>query len=147
MKFIIAIVSMLVIFPFQSSASMISSVTVDPVAPSELDDIVITTVVATDFNSGLVENHVIDLVNNLISIEINDLVNPFDSTPFNNFIPVDSNIGLLPAGIYDFQVHALSADTIIYSSFEVSSVPVPAAIWLFGSGLLGLVGVARRKKA
>jgi len=25
-------------------------------------------------------------------------------------------------------------------------VPVPAAVWLFGSGLLGLVGVARRKK-
>ena len=26
-------------------------------------------------------------------------------------------------------------------------VPVPAAFWLFGSGLLGLIGVARRKKA
>ncbi len=28
-----------------------------------------------------------------------------------------------------------------------SAVPVPAAVWLFGSGLIGLVGVARRKKA
>ena len=27
------------------------------------------------------------------------------------------------------------------------AVPVPAAVWLFGSGLLGLVGMARRKKA
>jgi hypothetical protein len=26
------------------------------------------------------------------------------------------------------------------------AVPVPAAVWLFGSGLLGLVGIARRKK-
>jgi hypothetical protein len=25
-------------------------------------------------------------------------------------------------------------------------IPVPAAVWLFGSGLLGLVGIARRKK-
>ena len=30
---------------------------------------------------------------------------------------------------------------------NVSAVPVPAAVWLFGSGLLGLVGMARRKKA
>jgi len=30
---------------------------------------------------------------------------------------------------------------------NVSAVPVPAAVWLFGSGLLGLIGVARRKKA
>jgi hypothetical protein len=30
---------------------------------------------------------------------------------------------------------------------DVSAVPVPAAVWLFGSGLLGLIGIARRKKA
>lgn len=28
-----------------------------------------------------------------------------------------------------------------------NAVPVPAAVWLFGSGLLGLVGVGRRKKS
>ena len=27
----------------------------------------------------------------------------------------------------------------------VSAVPVPSAVWLFGSGLVGLIGVARRK--
>lgn len=32
-------------------------------------------------------------------------------------------------------------------SGDVSPVPVPAAAWLFGSGLLGLAGFARRKKA
>ena len=32
-------------------------------------------------------------------------------------------------------------------SGDVSAVPVPAAVWLFSSGLLGLIGVARRKKA
>ena len=29
----------------------------------------------------------------------------------------------------------------------VGAVPVPAAVWLFGSGLLGLVGIARRKRS
>jgi hypothetical protein len=29
---------------------------------------------------------------------------------------------------------------------SVSNVPVPAAVWLFGSGLICLIGVARRKK-
>jgi hypothetical protein len=29
---------------------------------------------------------------------------------------------------------------------DVSTVPVPAAAWLFGSGLIGLVGVSRRRK-
>ena len=29
----------------------------------------------------------------------------------------------------------------------VNPVPVPPAVWLFGSGLIGLVGIARRKKA
>lgn len=30
-------------------------------------------------------------------------------------------------------------------TWTVSTVPIPAAVWLFGSGLLGLVGLARRK--
>lgn len=30
---------------------------------------------------------------------------------------------------------------------STSVVPVPAAVWLFGSGLIGLVGIARRKQA
>ena len=30
--------------------------------------------------------------------------------------------------------------------FSTTTVPIPAAVWLFGSGLLGLIGMARRKK-
>ena len=30
---------------------------------------------------------------------------------------------------------------------DVSAVPVPAATWLFGSGLIGLIAIARRKKS
>lgn len=35
-------------------------------------------------------------------------------------------------------------DDFTYTS--VSSVPVPTALWLFGSGLIGLLGIARRTK-
>jgi hypothetical protein len=37
-------------------------------------------------------------------------------------------------------------DSVSFTSrFEVQPVPVPAAVWLFGSGLLGLMGIARKK--
>ena len=38
---------------------------------------------------------------------------------------------------------------VYYDNFSLAgtpAVPVPAAVWLFGSGLLGLIGVARRRK-
>jgi len=39
---------------------------------------------------------------------------------------------------------AVFYDNISFERVEV--IPVPAAVWLFGSGLVGLVGVARRRK-
>ena len=41
-----------------------------------------------------------------------------------------------------------TATALDFASAQLlTTVPVPAAVWLFGSGLLGLVGIARRKKA
>jgi hypothetical protein len=37
--------------------------------------------------------------------------------------------------------------TEYHSTFTVSAVPIPAAVWMFGSAILGLVGVARRRQA
>lgn len=37
------------------------------------------------------------------------------------------------------------SESCAFTRTVVSAVPVPAAVWLFGSGLLGLVGIARRK--
>lgn len=34
-----------------------------------------------------------------------------------------------------------------FASFTVTAIPVPAAIWLFGSGLLGLAGISRHQKS
>ena len=36
---------------------------------------------------------------------------------------------------------------VFYDNINFRPVPVPAALYLFGSGLLGLIGIARRKKA
>ena len=54
-----------------------------------------------------------------------------------NFGSGKQSISLKPSKFYAWAVH----------DGNVSAVPVPAAVWLFGSGLLGLVGMARRKKA
>jgi hypothetical protein len=55
-----------------------------------------------------------------------------------------SSLGLSP-GTYEWTWGSdASADSY---TLNVGAVPIPAAVWLFGSGLLGLIGVARRKKA
>jgi hypothetical protein len=42
---------------------------------------------------------------------------------------------------------AHSTSSVWFDNVNVSAVPVPAAAWLFGTGLVGLIGVARRKTA
>ncbi len=51
--------------------------------------------------------------------------------------PPENDLGPLVAGGSQFYIDSFGAS---------ATVPVPPAVWLFGSGLLGMVGVARRKK-
>ena len=44
-------------------------------------------------------------------------------------------------------IEALGKAQFYIDGIKVSAVPVPAAVWLFGSGLIGLVGIARRNKS
>lgn len=54
-------------------------------------------------------------------------------------IDIQGTPGEIGAGHSDY----VATDAAAYASIQ--PVPVPAAVWLFGSGLLGLVGIARRK--
>ena len=57
----------------------------------------------------------------------------------------DTTLGLMPAEVTGRD--ATGAPVFSNGRVLSSVVPVPAAVWLFGSGLLGLIGISRRKKA
>jgi hypothetical protein len=76
--------------------------------------------------------------------------------PFTNSAGVDTALSFWHLGTTDGadvvttqfdNVWTLSSNGVLTYAPSVSQVPVPAAVWLFGTGLMGLVGVARRKTA
>jgi len=79
-------------------------------------------------------------------------------TSINSISDITSSIGgLFAVGGYVSSLDSPS-DEFLFSGtagrlgsvnlvLETAAVPVPPAIWLFGSGLLGLIGISRRKKA
>lgn len=60
----------------------------------------------------------------------------------------DPNNDLVTFGGFGAQLLAVDMNgaqiSILFASY-VTFIPIPAAIWLFASGLIGLVGLARRK--
>jgi len=60
-------------------------------------------------------------------------------------VPPSSLIATTPTKIF-IEITGNSAP-ILDADFGFQAVPVPAAAWLFGSGLLGLISMARRKRA
>ena len=55
----------------------------------------------------------------------------------------------IDSSYYNDERHSISDDVVRLHTgsylVKTSVIPVPPSVWLFGSGLLGLVGVARRK--
>jgi hypothetical protein len=69
-------------------------------------------------------------------------VSPSTPTPGNYYLSFLGKANNL--GQFGIQVPQYG---ILVSEVGVSVVPVPAAAWLLGSGLIGLAGVIRRKSA
>jgi len=75
---------------------------------------------------------------------------PMATTTYNSAFPlVGDTIGGSPMTTAPFPGFNANFDitSVHVTSVETTAVPVPAAVWLFGSGLVGLVGVARRRKS
>lgn len=64
-------------------------------------------------------------------------------------LPTNANAGSAPALGYAFSPNGRDYQSMSGISFgaQVSSVPVPAAAWLFGSGVVGLFGLRKRRAA
>ena len=58
-----------------------------------------------------------------------------------NVLGIDPN---LQFEFFGFSIESKNG-VVISTDIVNTAVPVPAAVWLFGSGLIGLVGVARRR--
>ena len=81
-----------------------------------------------------------------------DVVN-FSSSGLTSFIQNDTNdLATLILIRQDLTLTNVGFATKEHAAFTpptlaLSTIPVPAAVWLFGSGLLGLIGIARGRKS
>jgi len=104
--------------------------------------------IETAANGYLSFNQQIDPLYGAHGLDINE-----DGTTLFTTLKLDlsdstrNGIGYIDADTGDAVIIGVDGATNLHGLVYVSSIPVPAAVWLFGSGLLGLIGISRRKKA
>jgi len=108
---------------------------------------------AGSFLGGPVPFGVIDTIAGTIQVNM--------SSMFSDHGPMDQNLGAIAMGTYDSLTgnYTMSWSSILTQGMNMGQVvtftfsgnaaviPVPAAVWLFFSGLIGLIAVAKKKAA
>jgi len=86
---------------------------------------------------------------------VNFLFDTFSTDPNAGILPGESSYFLLldttatdytKTAKYDLTNMVQNPISMQFAAYSPAVVPVPAAAWLFGSGLIGLLGIARRSK-
>jgi len=101
------------------------------------------TAIATATGDEAQANATVDMLDDLGFVDI--LAIAAADAMFGPASADDSQMGSFAFTLLDGEFNVISG--VVDSFGSASAVPVPAAVWLFGSGLLGLVGIARRKQA
>ena len=138
----------LLLLPVIAKAVLINpTMTIAPGQPTPGDNIVATLSGAVPTTGFTYDVPVVTINQSAINIDFNI------TSPTGIVLPVivgfsaDADIGNLAIGDYDVSANFIVdgiLETVLKQSISV--VPLPAAVWLFASGCLGLVGVAKRKK-
>ena len=109
-------------------------------------------------NGGLFDGGIIDFLGNSgpgtpyqASNQVNIFNFPVDGSADNFIVGLSTDGGATWFADIGFTGEPANSGTLTFRTqtqtflVDVQVVPVPAAVWLFGSGLLGLVGIARRR--
>lgn len=74
----------------------------------------------------------------------NDFLGIYREVDFFNTVTINQFKGFNASGELIDLSSVIGSDGLAFDTLRVATVPVPAAVWLFGTGLIGLVGMGRK---
>ena len=103
------------------------------------------TVASSVYNSSISQNYTVLIGNNEDSITFNTGSTVTIDLGANGMLDITPNS--VATASYAGGTNTINEINGTFLLHDVPAIPIPPTVWLFGSGLLGLVGMARRKKS